>query len=181
MSLIDTSYFIKDVNIPVGDNSNLGNDITKFEPEILKQLLGYELWKLVDAYNASTSPQRIKDLVEGKEYTVSYNSRDQLIKWNGLKNSNKISLIAYYVYFMWQTINTTTTSNVGVVGSVSENSIVVSPAQKMGSAWHNMRKLYGHSGQSILEPSAYNFLTEYEDDYEEWIFNDIGMVNMFGL
>jgi len=44
-----------------------------------------------------------------------------------------------------------------------------------------MRQLIGYSGQSVVEPSLYNFLTEYEDDYPEWIFKDVGSINIFGI
>ena len=179
MSLIDTSYFVKDISIPDGGNSNLDNDITKYEPEILKRLLGYELWDLIK--DDPTTPDRLNDLINGVEYTVSYNGRDQKVKWNGLKNEDKISLSAYYTYFMWFKNNATSTSNIGEVRGDSENSIGVSAAQKMGSAWHRMRELYGYPGQHQLEPSAYNFLLEHKDDYEEWVYSKIGTVNMFGL
>lgn len=180
MSLINTSYFIKDISLPVGVNSNLTNEIKKYEPEILKQLLGYELWKLVAAYGDS-SPQRIKDIVEGKEYDVSYNGRDQTIKWNGLKNTELISLIAYYVYYWVRRNSITQTSGLGELKSKVENSIIADANQKACSAWYRMKQLYGFIGQTNLEPSAYNFLIKYEDDYPEWIFNEIGQINMFGI
>ena len=180
MSLIDTTYFVKDITLPVGVNSNLTNDITKYEPEILKKVLGYELWKLVD--DDATSPTRILELVSGKNYTVSYNGRDQAVRWAGLKDStNLISLIAYYTYFMVQTNNHTHTTNVGQASSSVENSVRANPSQKMGSAWYRLRELVGYSGQHILEPSLYNFLTKYKDDYPEWVFTNVGQVNMFGI
>ena len=182
MSLIGTTYFVKDIAIPITGNTNLVNDIAKYEPEILKKVLGYELWALVDAYDAESSEQRILDLVDGKDYTVSYNGRDQAVRWAGLRDStNLISLIAYYTYFMWQTNNHTHTTNVGQAGSSVENSVRANPSQKMGSAWYRMRQLVGYNGQNTLEPSLYNFLTKYVDDYPEWVFTDVGKVNMYGI
>ncbi len=178
MSLIDTDYFVKDIAIPSDTESNLTNDITKYEPEILKQLLGYELWKLVD--DDPASPDRIQDLVEGKEYTVSFNNRNQTIKWNGLTNSENISLIAYWVYYWWQRNNATHTTSLGEGKSKLENSFIAMSNQKIGNAWYRLRELYGYPGQRITEPSAYNFLKENEDDYPEWIFEPIGLVTMFG-
>ena len=90
MSIINTSYFVKDISIPVGSLSNLDNEIVKYEPEVLTMLLGYELYKLT----LSETSQRMTDLLTGKEYTVSYNGRNQLIKWNGFSNTELISLIA---------------------------------------------------------------------------------------
>jgi hypothetical protein len=181
MSLITTSYFAKDISIPTGTYSNLSNDIEKYEPEIIKEVSGYELGKLINAYDSSTSPQRIKDIVEGKEYTVSYNGRDQTIKWNGLINTELISFIAYYVYYWWQRNNITSTSTTGEIKPKNENSIIVGANAKACAAWYRMRQLIGYSGQSVVEPSLYNFLTEYEDDYPEWIFKDVGSINIFGI
>jgi hypothetical protein len=180
MSLIGSDYFKQDINIPSTNvNSDIANVITRYEPEILKKVLGYELWDLIK--DSPTSPDRLNDLINGVEYTVSYNNRDQIIKWNGLKNTEKISLIAYYVYFMWQTNHASNTTNVGESASVTELSDRVSPAQKMGSAYSKMRQLVGYAGQDVLEPSLYNFLKENETDYPEWVFKDVGSVNMFGI
>jgi hypothetical protein len=180
MNLITTEYFVKDISLPTGTYSNVENEIEKYEKEVVYSLFGYELGKLVLAYGAG-SPQRIKDIVEGKEYTVAYNSRDQLIKWGGLKNAEKISLIAYYVYYWSQRNNVTLTANVGEVKPKQENSMNAALNQKIANSWNRLYKLYGFQGQSILEPSAYNFLNEYKDDYPEWIFTEIGQINMFGF
>lgn len=178
MSLIDTDYFVKDIAIPKDSESNLTNDIAKYEPEVLTKAFGYELKKLIDTDPAS--PARIKDLVEGKEYTVPFNGRDQIIKWNGLINDENISLIAYWVYYWWQRNNATHTTSLGEGKSKLENSFIVMSNQKIGNAWYRLRELYGYPGQHILEPSAYNFLKENESDYPEWVFTSIGLVTMFG-
>lgn len=178
MSIISNLYFVKDISIPQTDFSNLNNDIAKYEPEILRELLGYELAKLV--IDSPASPTRIKELVEGKEYTVSFNDRDQKVKWNGFANSELISLIAYYVYYWWQRNNATHTASLGELKSKQENSVIAMSNQKIGNAWFRMRELYGYPGQHVLAPSAYNFLKENEDDYPEWVFTNIGQVNMFG-
>lgn len=177
MSLIDKTYFTAEINIPDSDYNNLTALITRYEKEILMKLLGYELWSLVDAYDVSTSPQRIKDLVEGKEYTVG----DYTIKWNGLKNTDKISLIAYYVFYWYLRNITTQTTTLGETGAKVENASMSSPVQRLSGAWHRLLTLYGFSNQDSLIPSAYNFLSEHESDYTEWVFTDIGSVNSFDL
>lgn len=174
---IDETYFVNDIVLPDSAESNLENDIARYEPEILKELLGYELWGLT---NSETST-RMTELIEGKEYTVSYNGRDQTIKWNGLQNSELISLIAYYVYYWVQRNNVTHTTSLGELTSKQENSMIAIANQKIGNAWHRMRQLFGYVGQNELEPSAYNFLKANEDTYEEWVFTDIGKVNQFGI
>ena len=182
MSFTDSTYYVRDINLPTADvNSDVDADIALYEPRILKEVLGYELWALVNAYVALSSPQRILDLVEGTTYTIDYNGRTQTINWNGLKNSDKISPLAYYVYVMWQQNHVSNTSNVGETANKVELSDRVNPSQKMGSAWHKMRELWGYYGQHITEPSLYNFLVKNESDYPELIFNDVGMLNMFGI
>jgi len=181
MSFTNPLYFFGDINIPVGSNlvteNTLTSYIARYEPEILDKLLGYELRRLT----SGETSQRMTDLIEGKEYTVSFNNRDQKVKWNGFQNSVKISLLSDYVYYWWQRINNVHTANVGSVKPRQENSMVANPNQQVGNAWHRMRELYGYPGQSILAPSAYNFLKENEDDYPEWVFTEIGQINMFGL
>ena len=177
MSLIDKTYFVQEINIPDSDYSGLTATITKYEKEILMKLLGYELYTLVAAYNVSTSPQRIKDIVEGKEYEVN----GYTIKWVGLANADKESLIAYYVFYWYLRNKTTVTSVLGETRAVSENTVNASPAQRLSGAWQRLLEMYGYPGQDSLIPSAYNFLSEHESDYDEWVFTNIGSVNSFDL
>lgn len=174
--LTDSTYFKKEINIPDSDYSDLDAYITRYEKEILQRLLGYSLWKLVNA--SPTSPTRIKELVSGKEYTIS---SGDTIKWNGFQNSDKISLIAYYVYYWWVRNRTTTLQTTGVMKLQSENSIAGSTAMKISAAWERLEELYGYPGQSENVASCYNFLKAHESDYSEWVFRPIGNVNAFDL
>jgi len=175
MSLIDSTYFVKDINIPASTYSDLTAYITKYEKEILMQLLGYELATLVLAYNVSTSPQRIKDIVEGKEYDVN----GYTVKWNGLKNTDKVSLIAYYVFYWWARNNATFTGTVGEMKSTGENAVNAPLTQRLSNAWSQLVDLsqsYNYPYHSLLA-----FLTENESDYPEWEFTMLGNVNGFDL
>ncbi len=177
MSFIDSEYFKQDINLPVTrENSDIENVITRYEPEILKKVLGYKLYTLIK--DNTDSSGIYYDLINGKIYTVD---QDNDVKWNGLKNADQISLIAYYMYFNWQTNHASTTSNVGETANEVELGNRVSPGQKMGSAYHKMRQLVGFVGQDTLEPSLYNFLKKHESDYPEWVFEDVGRVNLFGI
>jgi len=175
MSLIDKTYFVKDINIPDSDYSDLTAVIVKYEKEILIKLLGYELYALVAAYDVTTSPQRIKDIVEGKEYTVG----SYIVKWNGLTNTDKVSLIAYYVYYWWTRNQATLTGSIGEIKPKSENSNNASLIQKSTNAWTRLEEL----SQSTAYPydSLYAFLSENESDYPEWEFTPLGNVNGFDL
>lgn len=173
--LIDKTYFVKDINIPDSDYSDLTAYITRYEKEILQQLLGYELWVLVAAYDVSTSPQRIKDIVEGKEYTVG----EYTVKWNGLTNTDLVSLIAYYVFYWWARNNATFTSTTGELKSVGENAEAAKLNQRISNAWLRLEEL----AQSTEYPyqSLYAFLAENESDYPEWVFTPLGNINGFDL
>jgi len=173
MSLIDKTYFVKDINIPGSDYSDLDNYIARYEKEILVKLLGYELYLLVAAYDGT--PGVITDLVEGKDYTVN----GKVVRWNGLANTDLVSLISYYVFYQWMKNKVSTVSTTGNIKQKGENADNAPAIQKMTAAWSAMLRLY----QSTEYPyeSAYTFLSENESDYPEWEFTKLGTVNVFDL
>lgn len=177
MSIIDKTYFVQEINIPDSNYSDLSAYITKFENEILKKLLGYELWKLVSNYLASGTETRITEFVLGKEYTVD----GHLIKWNGLKNEQLTSLIAYYVYYWFVRSKSVIMQMTGTMQSVGENTKNASPVMSLTEAWSRLEDLYGSPTDHALKPTAYNFLKEHEADYPEWVFTELGNVNSFDL
>ncbi len=86
MSLIDSSYFIGEKNIPntsYGDvSSSLENLIVVREKDFLTKVLGYELFKLFEQGLLQATPEpRMVDILLGKEYT-GFNGR--ATKWGGL-------------------------------------------------------------------------------------------------
>lgn len=177
MSLTDSTYYVLDCNIPEGTYNTISEHITRYEGEILRQLLGYDLAKLVLAYDSETSPQRIIDLVEGKEYTIG----DYTVKWNGLLNSDKVSLLAYYVYIQYLRNYHETFQNVGIVVSTVENSQVITPGGKIQAAGARLRELAGYQCQDSYYPSLRNFLLNHESDYPEWLWNEYKVENLFNL
>lgn len=182
MSLIDSTYFVLDINIPSSNYSSLTAEITKYEKEVLIRLLGYDLYVLVAAYNAQSSPQRIIDIVEGKDYTIDAGlDSESTVAWNGLVNTELISLIAYYVFYWHVRNGVVSLQNVGVVKSKQENAANASNAQLQNNAFTRFKELYGFVGQNVLVPSCYNFLIEHEDTYPEWIFTKLGSTNALDL
>ena len=178
MALITKDYFRDDINLPKSDLSDLDGYIRRFEEDVLIALLGYELYKAVILpANAEVSPY--KEILEGAEYTVEYNGRDQLIKWPGLKpGSDNRSLIAYYVYVYYLKNKVTSYQTVGMVKSRQENSYNANVMGKIMAAWNEFEGLYGFAGQSVLVPSAYNFLLEKKDLIPEWVFTELkGNIN----
>lgn len=177
MSLIDSTYFVRDINLPAGSYNDITASITRYERDILIQILGYDLYKLVAAYNVNTSPQRIKDIVEGKEYLEG----DYYVKWNGLVNSEKVSLLAYYVYIQYVKDHAVDFQNVGAIAANLENGVNVGPGLLIQRASVKLRELVGYSGNDIYAPSLYNFLIAYESTYPEWLFSEVKFENYFGL
>jgi len=177
MSLTDSTYFVLEINIPQGTYNTIAEHIARYERDILIQLLGYDLAKLVLAYDSSTSPQRIKDIVEGKEYAVG----DYMVKWNGLLNTEKVSILSYYVYMKYLENYIVTFQNIGLVSSNAEGGTMVSPGVKYQQIGYALRELAGYSGQDQYVPSLYNFLSVYESTYTEWLFNEFRAPNVFGI
>jgi len=178
MSLIDYAYFVRDCNIPnpTATTTNLAAAITRYEPEILEYLLGYSLAKLVIAYSGA-SEQRIKDIVDGKEYLQG----TYTVNWNGLKNSELVSLLAYYVYIEYLKDKTLSFQNVGVIESMVENGVNVGPSALIQRASLSLRELAGYYGQDVYAPSLFNFLRAYESTYPELIWKEYKLVNAFGI
>lgn len=180
MSLIDKTYFVNDINIPITtfNDAVLTANITRWEPDLLRKVLGYDLSKLVMAYANPGSDQRIIDIVEGKEY--SYDT-DHLVNWQGLKNTALISPIAYYVYYRYVRSQLVLFQSSGATAQESEHGTRADASQLLSGAWYEMRELLGYPGQDVYAPSLYNFLMANVDDYPELEFTDIGMINSFGI
>lgn len=178
MSLTDNTYFVRDRKLPIktGGLDDTGAAITRYEPEILEHILGYTLAKLVLAYSAG-SPQRIKDIVDGKEYTQGAFT----VNWNGLKNTEKVSILTDYTYIQYVRDHAADFQSVGATMAVVENGVVISPTILIQRATMSMRELVGYEGQSIYKPSLRNFLKAHETDYPDLIFNDVRAMNTLGI
>jgi len=198
-SFIDTSYFIGEINFPniAANTVSLTQAIGQYEKEILIELLGYKLYSLLIAdQNKAVEDQEQKyiDLVNGAEFTHVFNGVEMLLKWEGLKNTQKQSLIAYYVYYKLLERNTLHLSDVGTVALDSKAGKRVSPMDNMINAWDRMRTLYGitpvefkrcysNSISNVFndDASAYNFLFANKLDYPDWSFKSQWGINSFGI
>lgn len=209
MSFIDSSYFTGEIHIPqatTGETLTLVNAaITQYEKEILKMLLGDKLyWLLIaDCTGEGGIPvtQIYIDLVNGKEFDLEYNGHTYTLKWEGLKNSHKISLIAYYVFYKYVERDVTRLYGTGISSAkpASDAWERVSPVNKLCAAWESMRELYGIippaykkyykepligsdlSGPFNTDPSALNFLYANKTDYPDWVFTPLWNMNAFGI
>ena len=203
MAFIDSTYFTGEIAIPgASSETALTQAIAQYEKEILIKLLGYKLYSLLQADLVDGAPvtQIYIDLVNGKEFTLTYNGVDYLVKWEGLANAAKQSLIAYYVFYKYVERNVSTFYGTGVSqANVQEGWQRINPASKMINAWERMRELYGKVppeykqyydrpilGTDLseiweLQGTAYNFLLENKTDYPDWVFTPLWNMNQFGI
>lgn len=174
MSLLTLPYFRgtnPDCVLLEGQYNTIQAHIDRYERDILIQLLGYVLAKLTIAYS-DASEQRIKDLVEGKEYQVNGHT----VKWNGLLNDERVSLLAYYILIQSVTNRAIAFENVGTVSDQ-----VVSPAGFIIDKGLRLRELAGYPRQDPYAPSLYNFLYNHQSIYPEWVFNEYRAANIFSI
>lgn len=189
-NLITVDYFIREINLPgnvlSGDLADITPYITMYEKQVLIDLLGYPLYKDLQAeIDADSYSTRWDRFVNGHEYTIDYAGEETTVRWNGLINDDKQSLLAYFIFYYYLKFHTTFTSNRGQLLANSENAEAHNPAQIMSNAWNLGRELYGVIDSEKIVPSAYNFLYNFEDDetdgFEGWIFTPCGHHNSFGL
>lgn len=183
MALIDTTYFKADITLPAsvlsGTFADINDYIAKYEKEALIDLLGYTLY---DDYIDNPTATRWTRFVTGYEYEVSYAGSTHKVKWLGLTNTDKVSLLAYYVYYQYLRYHITHTSAIGELLQRSENATKISPHQRLVNAWNKFIELRGTGGERIVEPTAYNFLFNFEStDYDSWLFKVLRRTNTFGL
>lgn len=196
MSLIDTSYFVREINVPISSNvalnSALTESISAYEEEALKLLLGYKLYKemktAVDAYDAAmltydpegeeaepVLEERWDKLINGDEFTFDLNGETIEEKWIGLKNASKVSLIANYVYFMYRRNNASQFNGQAETVGVSENSTPVSPRHKLVGAWNKFVDLFGDTEGCYetmpLLASDYRHINAYPSAYNYLLAN----------
>jgi len=184
---IDKSYFIREIAIPNLNQApviaELDVDILFYEKEILTDLLGYELYAAYITGIAGETPEaKWTDLRDGADFSFEFCGRTVNTRWNGFENSEKDSLIAYYVYANWVSKRMQTLTSIGVGAASSENSSAVTGERKMVGAWRRFLELYGKAPDWVCDyaheptmhfnekPSAYNFLLANFDNYDNWIF-----------
>lgn len=144
MSLIDSTYFVGDLTIPNTDvdavQEALTWYITKYEDLFLRKLLGYPLYKAFIAGitpDPEAAPQRILDILNGKEYT---SLQGFLTQWRGLliTEPEGLSPIANFCHYWFRRNAATQFTGIAEVMTNAENSINQDPNQKMASAWNEM-------------------------------------------
>lgn len=210
--IIDESYFINDIAIANTGNTsveaNLNSAIVKYEKKALLSIMGYELYEL---FIANPTDQIYKDILDGKEFSFEFCGKTVTRKWVGLANSEKLSLLAYYIYVQYQKDRNTLNSGIGFVTPEAENAIQDNPRLKYVNAWNqfvfqkgdfdkinecystlNTRRFrpkgsyfnkYDLTTYDFLndDPSLYNFLLANVSSYPTWEFMPEKNINIFDL
>lgn len=215
--IINTSYFQKkDVYIPNSTVqpstlpnptptavSQLQQYIDDKEYELLLAFLGHEqltelLSQFTEAGEWITEPmQKWVDLVDGKD------------EWRGLRytyGTNKVSLIAYYVFFYYLSEDFKIYNTTGLQVPQSENAINSTPNDKTSKAWNTFVRMYNGVnlsrygvpqptfftnwngtgmmwGNSINqnEITLYEFMSKNSNVYDTGKFTFYPVINSFGL
>ena len=176
MAIIDSTYFIGDISIPNNavNNAELTRAIDTVERETLKKLLGDKLY--ID-YLANPTDERWVKLVEGHTYTYD----DYTIKWEGLQNAQKDSLLAYFTYEYVLNYRYENFADIAVNRQQSEKSEAVSVNKKMCTAQNRGVDLYGYYNDIIIKPTAFNFIKHGGYTFDDWIFTPIEKINHMGI
>lgn len=145
-SIIDYTYFKGDINIPnvapgkEGAN-NLDLHINTYESEFLTEFFGYRMYAdLLSNISSNPASGIWFDLWKGADFVDSNGLANY---WTGLVGDTigenyKFSPIANYVYWHRMRQRSSQTVGIGEVVSLSENSMPISPADKMVRAWNKM-------------------------------------------
>ena len=204
-NLIDTTYFIEEIEIPNANQDEIEEDvtgsITQYEREVLVSLLGYPLYKLLRDSAFVDGDASIWDkLVNGDDFSFTLNSQTVELRWDGLRGFEKKSLIAYYVYYMHRRKRASYHAGTGIeVEAASDNAAPASVYHKMVEVWNEFVNMYGDPtddyGYVIDIPaeldnythhnnlaSAYNYLLAKKADFPTWKFKSQGgELNRFGF
>lgn len=181
MSFIDHTYFIADITI--GDISNgnspvVGNTVNldfipRYEKKYLEQVLGYPLYTAFISGLAvmPTPAAKWTELRDGVDYTVN----NKPYRWNGFKNAEKISPIAYYVYSMFQRDKAASATGTGTEVAAKQNATTISPADKIAWSYVQCKELT-YSLHHYLEHNRETYT-----DFDWCRVRKLGTFNQFGI
>jgi len=152
MYLIDQTYFTKQYNIPNLNEmdsdvfSNLEQYIDKDVRSLLRNVLGYTLFKDFDSYVVdgilpNTAPQKWLDFVNGKEYEIN----GETVKWKGImyeEGLSKTSVLVPYIYHNWLIDNISQVTGVGEKVISAQNAVNANSNQRIVAAWNDFISMY---------------------------------------
>ena len=172
MSIIDTTYFIGPIALPT-DNVNYTNKLQVYidlsQRKELIRVLGYPLYKLFISELPTPTSDRFTDILDGAEFT---DVNGDLDKWQGLVNSEKESMLAYFAYYEYSKNERSKQTGNGNASSLFENSEHISPIDNEVTAYNLGVDQY---------KKLFEFLYANEDDYPEWIYTDVSKGNIWNI
>ena len=187
--LIDTTYFVEEIEVPNVAQAEvkvpLEKSILQYQKEVLISLLGYSLYKELIAHTVE-SGDKFDKLINGEDFSFSFEGEVIETRWEGLLGYQKKSLIAYYVYFMHRKKKQSYNSGIDVeVEADTENSSKTSLYLKLVDIWNEFVTMYGdgcNDEHENADPSAYNYLLAKSVDFPTWKFtSQEGEVNRLGI
>jgi hypothetical protein len=169
LSIVATTDFILNESLPIDKlGTALQTYITKYEPEILRRVLGYSLWKEFNTAITGGSPaQKWVDLRDGAEYT--WNSETEY--FTGVKE-----LAVDYVYFKFIKQNSEYASGVGIKKIQTENSENADPSYKQAIAYNDMVNINAELYQFITSKNS-----EVPDTYENYKVATLNKITHFNF
>ncbi|QES88860.1 hypothetical protein [Rhizosphaericola mali] len=143
MAIIDNCYFKGELLIPNANETGapvgvyLNALVPGFEEDLLRQVLGHELYEQFIAwYNATPDDTESKWAKILKGVSFQGGKLDFRLYWNGFKSNN--SPIAQYCYYQFKKIDATQSVDGGEVHTNSQNASNASPLRKMVTIWNKM-------------------------------------------
>lgn len=136
--IIDSTYFRAEINVAqLGTEEvqeNLEIFITKYEKRFLQNYFGYELAQMIVAENQAPNDPEIAKILNGA--VITYQGKEYV--WIGLKNEEKVSPIANFVFYYWAQDGISQQDGVGETWTKAENATLVSPDSRCAYAWNEM-------------------------------------------
>ena len=195
MALIDYTYFVGEIQIPNLATPELQSRINwfinQYEIKMLREWMGEDMYRdFMDALGLNGSGfDNVTDgqanegmdpwwaqLLNGVEY-VGLDERKH--KWKGIVclqddyNTSKTAPSAYFVYYWYMRDAVTQTTGNGEIFKQAENGIIISPRQKVVTAW---QKVVDWAHDFIWYMDTYYLQTEYVD---WWLANRYRMLEKY--
>lgn len=167
--ILSNTDFVGEVLIPNNTNADvilyINQYIDEYEPEFMKKILGYALYK---AYLADPLNAIYVKLIDGDEYT---DEDTVLQQFRGLKFS-----LVRYVYWKIMASKVSQHTGTGTFISQSDQMTPVSPNKRMVTAWNQMAKnLWAFSDYMAVNELVYPL---YEEPDRQSLYT---LQNEFGI
>ena len=142
---------IPNIVIDLARKTVLNSAIATYEPKFLRELLGYEFYKGLQAYVDSVAPVTpnplYDDILKGVEYR---DSNGILQKYDGIKRASSL-----YIFFNLLSETATTWNGIGEYAPIAEGGKFESSNFRMSKCWNLMRdrniSLYEFIGTKQVE------------------------------